>query len=879
MIGCPAEEVHGDGETGGDASGDPDPIDPFDGDGIDPPGDPSPSETWRSPVTLGNGLVHDSRYDLGAGEFKRNFSAPELIAGVDWAEFVDSHAQKVRRGFRPTHVGANVSMQQIDEDATFDLSITDRSVYLCDDDANYRTTTKTHVFGSVAQEQSIAQSGPASPGAPRPTSIDTFGLPQGRVGDTIVWTYDNSELPWKLIVGQDQPIFDATVTSLAQDDYRPISVASRHRNGKHEYSAIFVRDGVPSGDWKLSRGEDAMTLATQFEALWNDGYYPFRGSYEQGSESWPRFNVLWIKSSPGLQLELRFNLDETLFEGEDAAWRRRGYHLEGAVEYSDAGHTRYAGLWTRHDPYLRWTEGIPIDTQGQTYKDRYQPFHDQAILAITRKGTPDEGEFFRPSATLHVYEGQDLVFNRAYTYAAAIYPDTPLDAPMGTASVSKSITAAAVVRELDLKGIPLTAPFAITAGITEVDEMKTVPSVADVLRNLGGFNQTPASYMDHSEIDASSYGTYPISGEEMYDYVLWDSGGHLAVMADSYWNKSTYAASWMNPANPKLTYSNPGFSMLGELVRAQSGLSYEHYVRDNFLDPLNLEQKIRADPGHRNAIDGPTRAGRRSYLINDAHAYNSIGCDDNNDCTYLACDADDPMCVTPTCSVNGTCLGCTTNGTACEVGWTCDADECINPIVPLTGSESAPGPKSGSDNSPRWGENAGPVSTSAPATSAWFRYAGRAYMGGAPLAAGGWQADGRSLGLLMYALAQTGYLMPKSVAAQLWDPKWWNSNHNKGSNWYYGLGWYVRGNWVAWAGGSDGMMSLVLHNRAYDFTVVYLANVIGNAFGDFLNPLLATQQGVWSAPGSPQSVLGGVFPCIDDTTTAQDECSGFPGPY
>jgi hypothetical protein len=130
--------------------------------------------------------------------------------------------------------------------------------------------------------------------------------------------------------------------------------------------------------------------------------------------------------------------------------------------------------------------------------------------------------------------------------------------------------------------------------------------------------------------------------------------------------------------------------------------------------------------------------------------------------------------------------------------------------------------------------------------------------------------------------------MPQSTAAQLWSPVWLNSNQNRASNWFYGLGWYVRGNWIAMAGGTTGAMSLILHNRAYDFTVVYLSNVWGNPFDDFLNPLLGTT--TWSPVGAPcpgncspspmpQSVLGGPFPCIDDLTTLQNECQGFVGAY
>lgn len=343
---------------------------------------------------------------------------------------------------------------------------------------------------------------------------------------------------------------------------------------------------------------------------------------------------------------------------------------------------------------------------------------------------------------------------------------------------------------------------------------------------------------------------------------------------------------------PKLTYSNIGFSMLGEMIRVQTGKTYGEFVRSNLLQPLNLDHDIYPDPGHRNRQAGlVTQAGKRSYLINGSHPYNIVGCLSDSDCGYLICDGNDPDpqdCTTATCGQNNVCVGCSADNKTCRPGWACVNDECVNTVVPLARSELIPQPAIDKDGSPRWFPNAGPIDAAVPTRAAQTRYAGEHYMGGAQLTAGGWHGNGPSLGLLVRAIAQSGFLMKKSTASQLWSPVWWNANGVPAPNWYYGLGWYVRGNWVAMAGGTSGSMSLVLHNLAYDFTVVYLSNVKGNAFSEFLNPLLGTT--IWSPVGSPcpgncspsptpQSVLGGPFPCIDDLSTQQNECQGFVGAY
>jgi CubicO group peptidase (beta-lactamase class C family) len=813
--GCPANDDDNppSDETGG--TPEPEPLDPLEGEGADPPGEPDTDLTYRPPSSLGNGLVHDSRFDLQAGSFHRNASAAQLAAGVDWSSFVTPHAEKLRVGFRPAQVEANVSLK-ITNDLPI-LHIEDRSVYICDDDASYRTVTKTHLFSNAAAEQVHAASGPSPLGSPRPTAIDSFALGPNSFGFSIVWTYDNAPLSWRLVLGQTEAAFTTTAESLTQQGYHPISLSGRRRNGASEYSAIFVQDGVANEDWLWMLGRNAMELADQVRAVWDAGYYPFRGSYQDGSESLPLFDIVWIKRSPGLKLELRFNLDEVLFEDEDKKWRKAGYYLESATEYFDGGVRRFAGLWVQYEPYLRWTERIPINLADPTYIARYKPLHDQVIQKMTFENEPKAGEFFRPSSTLHIFEGDDLVLDNAYTYAPAIYPDTPLDAPMALASASKAITAAAVVQLMNEQKLPLMTPYAGLAGINNVPEMVAAPSVLDVLRNLGGFMPSAKSYYDHSLIDQSPYGAYPVDGDMMFDYVV--QGKHLNVnTTDNYWSSDEYDKAqnfgWM-------VYSNPGYTMLGELLRVRSGLSYEDYVRANLLEPLNLQQEIYPDPGHRNAHGVPTQAGLRSYLINTMHAYRA---------------SEDPM----------------------------------KPTTPRLESEPVPSPTLGEgDGSPQWSVNAGPIDNSAPATAATQRYAGKTYMGGAPLAAGGWVADGKSLGILIRVIAQSSFLMPQSIAAQLWDPQWRNGKTGNAKGWSYGLGWWVRGNWVTMAGGTVGSMSLVAHNTEHDFTVVHLSNVKGNALEEMLNPLMEPINGVWGT-----SPLGSQFPCSDDLTTFQNECFG-----
>lgn len=277
-------------------------------------------------------------------------------------------------------------------------------------------------------------------------------------------------------------------------------------------------------------------------------------------------------------------------------------------------------------------------------------------------------------------------------------------------------------------------------------------------------------------IDNSQWGTIPISGVEMFECAVQSGALNTADMMATYWSLGAYDAS-QGQGTP-IQYSNPSYSMLGELVRIKSGLAYSFYVSLNILAPLGLEDDIYPDRGHRYLLgqDHPPLAAMRSYLINDDHPY-------------------DP--------------------------------QSSNPIPPLMGVAAPPSPVTNrlTDGSPGWAENTGPIDPLAPPRSAYSSYAGSNFVGGAPLAAGGWHGTGEALGHLIRQLNRTDNIMPANAANTLWSPQWWNQNHFLGLGWSYCLGWYARGNWVAMAGGASGGMAVVLHSRYYDVTIVYMANI------------------------------------------------------
>jgi CubicO group peptidase (beta-lactamase class C family) len=660
MAGCSDDGVNSDGaadETGGTEPG-LDPQDPADGEGSVPPNNGSVDAVWVSPSSLGNGLVHDTRVDVDTTSYTSSFTNIEFEKGVTWSTFVQSNSSIAKLGYRPAQVNATVDL------SGQELEVIDRSVYIKDDDANYRTEIFTHLFSTRASERAYEGWEPAALGA-RPTSIKTFAA-GGRLGYSVAWVYDSPtqtpKVPWIMKSGQSKAEIEALI---ADPNFRAVSLSSRKREDPsgYEYAAILVQTESADDESAVSWDIPTPDLGDAISARWDLGYYPVRISTAEplptdGVQYVEFVNVLWARRPAGISVQTRINLTDSTFEEEDSYWRSHGYHLETSDTYMIGAKPRRAAVWVRYAPYLRW-QGTEFAPGDPTYAAKYKMFHDQAIARMSYltdvdcsggQPCPDGTECFqcsgdvpcfndgvciyspefggsaRPSATLHIFEGSSVVLNRAYTYAPSIYPTTEINAPMEMGSVAKSITAAAVLLELWRHGLNAREGFADLIGVADsymlLDANGSPVRVTDVLNHVGGFasNMTAVlSYSDHALVAEAGF-SLPIDGKDLFEYVFDSSGDHIDppfMSDDVYWT-----SGW---TGVPLSYSNVGYTMLGELVRVVSGVAYGEYVKSEFLVPLGLDERVVPAPALRVLTPGPTRTRSGSYLIDTDHQYNVGG--------------------------------------------------------------------------------------------------------------------------------------------------------------------------------------------------------------------------------------------------------------
>jgi hypothetical protein len=169
MGGCPDERrpATGGGDTGGPQEDEVEPLDPLN-DGAASSCDPSsggPWVPWASPSSLGNGLVHDSRLSLGTNSHQEVASNTKFaLEGVAWSSFVTDYDAMRRVGFRPAQLHSEITVTPESAEESR-LTVVDRSLYIADDDANYRTEIETYLFPAGAAEQGATTFAPAALGA------------------------------------------------------------------------------------------------------------------------------------------------------------------------------------------------------------------------------------------------------------------------------------------------------------------------------------------------------------------------------------------------------------------------------------------------------------------------------------------------------------------------------------------------------------------------------------------------------------------------------------------------------------------------------------------------------------------------------------------
>ncbi|MDA0565585.1 beta-lactamase family protein [Streptomonospora sp. S1-112] len=181
------------------------------------------------------------------------------------------------------------------------------------------------------------------------------------------------------------------------------------------------------------------------------------------------------------------------------------------------------------------------------------------------------------AGSLAVARNGKLLHVRGYTWDDPAVPTTQPTDVFRLASVSKPITATAVMRLVQTGKLSLTARVADLLTLRPPAGQSADPrlgqvTVRQLLQHLGGWDRDASFDPLWSDARiASGLGVgYPLSSQDIMRYTTGQPLDHAPG--------TTYA------------YSNYGYLLAGEIIAAVSGTTYEDYVKREVLGPLRISR-------------------------------------------------------------------------------------------------------------------------------------------------------------------------------------------------------------------------------------------------------------------------------------------------
>ncbi|MFI0483969.1 serine hydrolase domain-containing protein [Actinomadura sp. 9N215] len=190
-----------------------------------------------------------------------------------------------------------------------------------------------------------------------------------------------------------------------------------------------------------------------------------------------------------------------------------------------------------------------------------------------------------PCGQLAVVRKGKLVLSRGYTYAEAGHLTTQPTSLFRTASISKPVTATAVLRLVQDGKLKLTDKAATLLGLsTSADPRLKDVTVLRLLQHLGGWDRgiSPDVMFQDAAIAKALGVPLPVSRANIMKY--------------------TSARKLDHAPGTKYAYSNYGYLLLGRIIEKAGGQGYAQYVQQKVLAPraitrMRLGRTLTKAPG------------------------------------------------------------------------------------------------------------------------------------------------------------------------------------------------------------------------------------------------------------------------------------------
>lgn len=410
---------------------------------------------------------------------------------------------------------------------------------------------------------------------------------------------------WAARHGLNPQQYQAAFNEFTGKGYRLSYVNGYTVGGKPYYAAIWDKSAGPA--WKARHGLTAEQYQAAVDEAVKQGYaLSHVSAFDLGGS--PRFAAIFEKSGPAWVA--RHGLSASAYQQAFNEFAGKGYRLKVVSGYRQGNSDRYAAIWTKAGgPQWSARHGIPGAHYQHVFDNyTYQSWEPQYVEAFnSSNGVRFNGLWqnttFKPQ-DLKLIEDKVRAYMRAnnipgmsiaiskdkrLVYAAGFgQADTEAGTPVGPkhrfriASVAKPVTVVAVTRLINDTSLDLNSrvfgnnsvlggQYATPSDNEDIEDI----TVDHLIKHRGGFLR----------VDKDGNGSDP-----MFAY----TGTTHKGLID--WALANYPLGYAPGTNPGLpsdqTYSNFGYCLLGRVIEARSGKSYEAYVRDTILKPAGASGMV-----------------------------------------------------------------------------------------------------------------------------------------------------------------------------------------------------------------------------------------------------------------------------------------------
>lgn len=432
----------------------------------------------------------------------------------------------------------------------------------------------------------------------RLVSVSGYDGGRGQARYAAVWKKQAGPA-WAARHGLTADQYQAAFNSFNQQGYRLSFINGYAVGNTAMYAAIWTKSGGPA--MVARHGLDGAQYQAAVNEFSGQGYaLKHVSAYTVGNT--PRFAAIFEKGGPAWVA--RHGLTASQYQAAFDQFTRQGYRLSVVSGYRDGGSDRYAAIWTKaQGPQWSARHGTPAAHYQAVFDNhRYQSWEPDYVEAFNGadgvrfntlwrnttfsasdlKLIEDKARAYMrandmPGLSIAVMRNEKLVYAAGFGVADkdSGLPVSPMHR-FRVASVSKPITHAAILK---------------LANDTSLDTGDRVFGANSI---LGGTFATPDSNPDIEDITVdhlirhrAGFRRINADGANSDPMFAYSGTGHTGLIN---WALEEYPLGYTPGTTPaglkgEDMYSNFGYCLLGRVIEARTGKSYEAYVRDALLKP------------------------------------------------------------------------------------------------------------------------------------------------------------------------------------------------------------------------------------------------------------------------------------------------------